>query len=60
MTSDDAGQQDGARGAAGKAGRANTVGDSLNHLIGSWSQAEADELDAALAELDSVDSADRQ
>ena len=60
MTNDDGGQQDGARGAAGKAGRATTVGDSLDHLIGSWSEAEADELDAALAELDRVDSADWQ
>ena len=60
MTNDDGGQQDGARGAAGKAGGANTAGDSLNHLIGSWSEAEADELDAALAELDGVDSADWQ
>ena len=60
MTNEDAGQQDGARGAAGKAGRVNTVGDLLNHLIGSWSEAEADELDAALAELDMVDTADWQ
>ncbi len=52
MANDDGGQQDGARGAAGKAGRADTVGDSLNHLIGSWSEAEEDEFDAALAELD--------
>ena len=60
MANDDGGQQEGARGADGKAGGANTVGDSLNHLIGSWSEAEADELDAALAELDRVDSADLQ
>ena len=60
MPNEDGGQQDGARGAAGKAGQADTVGDSLNHLIGSWSEAEADELDAALAELDRVDSADWQ
>ena len=57
MANEDGGQQDGARGAAGKAGGANTVGDSLNHLIGSWTEAEADELDTALAEPDTVDGA---
>ena len=29
-----------------------TIGNSLDHLIGSWSAAEADKLDAALRELD--------
>ena len=40
----------------GKAG-ADTVGDSLDHLIGTWTAAEADEMDAALRELKTVDKA---
>ena len=36
------------------AGRA-TVGSSLDHLFGSWTKAEADELDAALKEFDRID-----
>ena len=35
----------------------NTVGASLNYLIGSWTHAEADELDAALQELETIDEA---
>lgn len=34
---------------------AGTIGNSLDHLIGSWSAAEADEFDAALRELDAFD-----
>ena len=33
----------------------NTVGSSLDHLIGTWTQAEADEMDAALEEFEKVD-----
>ena len=36
------------------AGRAK-VGSSLDHLFGSWTKAEADELDAALKEFDRID-----
>ncbi|MCY3911676.1 MAG: hypothetical protein OXG43_00315 [Chloroflexi bacterium] len=35
-----------------------TIGNFLDHLIGSWSAAEADELDAALRELDAFGRAD--
>ena len=35
----------------------NTVGASLDHLIGSWIHAEADELDAALREFETIDEA---
>ena len=34
---------------------AGTVGPSLDHLIGTWTQAEADELDFALQEFEKVD-----
>ena len=37
------------------AGGANTVGSSLDHLIGTWTQAEADEIDAALEHFETVD-----
>ena len=33
----------------------NTIGSSLDHLIGTWTQAEADEMDAALEEFEKVD-----
>ncbi len=39
------------------AGGADTIGDSLDHLIGTWSAARADELDTALRELDTIDEA---
>ena len=42
-------------GLADSAGGADTVGDSLDHLIGTWSAARADELDAALRELKTID-----
>ena len=35
--------------------RADTVGSSLDHLIGSWSRAEADEFDAALKDFETID-----
>lgn len=39
------------------AGRADTVGAAFDHLIGSWTQAEADELDAALEAFETIDEA---
>ncbi len=33
----------------------NTVGDSLDHLIGKWTQEEADNLDAALRYFETID-----
>ena len=39
-------------------GKRNTVGSSLDHLIGTWTKAEADELDAALAYFDTIDESD--
>ncbi|WP_423920809.1 hypothetical protein [Candidatus Poriferisodalis sp.] len=37
--------------------RAHTVGTSLDRLIGSWTPAEADEIDLALADFETVDEA---
>ena len=37
------------------AGGADVVGSSLDHLIGSWTRAEADEFDAALEEFETID-----
>ncbi len=34
---------------------ANTVGSSLDHLIGSWTPEEADAIDSALQEFESID-----
>ena len=34
---------------------ANTVGSSLDHLIGTWTRAEADEMDAALKHFNQID-----
>ena len=42
-------------GLADGSGGADTVGASLDHLIGSWTVAEADEMNAALRELDTID-----
>ncbi len=36
-------------------GGADTVGDSLDHLIGTWTATEADEMLAALRELETID-----
>ena len=44
-------------GLADPSARADTVGASLDHLIGSWTQAEADEMDAALEEFETIDEA---
>ena len=38
--------------------RPDTVGSSLDHLIGTWSDDEAAELDAALEEFEVIDEAD--
>ena len=42
-------------GLAGPAKGADTVGSSLDHLIGAWSSDEAAELDAALQEFEVID-----
>ena len=42
-------------GLAEGSGKPGTVGSSLDHLIGTWTEAEADELDAALQELEIID-----
>ena len=42
-------------GLADPAQKADTVGSSLDHLIGSWSDDEAAELDAALGEFETID-----
>jgi hypothetical protein len=39
---------------------AGTVGSSLDHLIGTWTQAEADELDSALEAFEKVDAPGRK
>ena len=36
-------------------GRAETVGDSFDRLIGSWTQADADGMEAALEESETID-----
>ena len=38
-------------------GRAGTVGSSLDHLIGTWTEAEADAIDAALEDFETIDEA---
>ena len=37
--------------------RADTVGSSLDHLIGTWSDAEADEVEQALRHFETIDEA---
>ena len=44
-------------GLADGSARADTVGASLDHLIGTWIQADADEMDAALEEFETIDEA---
>lgn len=44
-------------GLAESPGRGNTVGDSFDRLIGSWTQEEADEMEAALEEFETIDEA---
>jgi hypothetical protein len=36
-------------------GNKDTVGDSLDHFIGTWTKEQADELDAALEEFEAID-----
>ena len=36
-------------------GQADTVGSSLDHLIGTWSRDEADQFDASLEEFEKID-----
>lgn len=38
-------------------GQGDTVGASFDRLIGSWTQSEADEMDAALEEFETIDEA---
>ncbi|MCY3862131.1 MAG: hypothetical protein OXG34_01720 [bacterium] len=42
-------------GLSDRAEQADAVGASLDHLIGNWTTAEADELDAALADFETID-----
>ena len=42
-------------GLTGGAGGADTIGASLDYLIGTWSAADADEMDAALRDSDAID-----
>ena len=44
-------------GLADSSQKADTVGASLDHLIGTWSEDEAAELDAALEEFEVIDEA---
>ena len=44
-------------GLADPAQKVDTVGSSLDHLIGSWSDDEAAELDGALEEFETIDEA---
>ena len=44
-------------GLAEGADRTDTVGSSFDHLIGSWTQADADEMEAALEDFETVDEA---
>ena len=36
---------------------ADTIGSSLDHLIGTWTPAEADEMDSALKDFETIDEA---
>ena len=44
-------------GLADGAARPDTVGTAWDHLIGTWSQVDADELQAALEEFETIDEA---
>ena len=44
-------------GLADDGGRADTVGSSLDHLIGTWTEEEADEFDSALEDFETIDEA---
>ena len=43
------------KGAGLTNGTGDTVGSSLDHLIGTWTAAEADEMDSALKEFEVID-----
>ena len=43
------------KGAGLTDGKADTIGSSLDHLIGTWTSAEAEELDSALEEFETID-----
>ena len=45
------------RGAGLEETRSDTVGSSLDHLIGTWSDAEADEIERALRHFENIDEA---
>ena len=47
-------------GLSENADRANTVGSSLDHLIGAWSRDEADQFDTALEEFEKIDESIRK
>ncbi len=38
-------------------GGADTIGSSLDHLIGTWTPVQADEMDSALSEFETIDEA---
>ena len=42
-------------GLADEQGSIDTVGSSLDHFIGSWTREQADEMDRALEDLESID-----
>ncbi len=44
-------------GLADGSGHGDTVGRSFDHLIGGWTQADADEMEAALEEFETIDEA---
>ncbi len=44
-------------GLSDSAAKVNTVDTSLDHLIGTWTQAEVDEMDAALEDFETIDEA---
>ena len=44
-------------GLADNSGGDDVVGSSLDHLIGSWTPAEADDVDSALEEFETIDEA---
>ena len=44
-------------GLADDAGRADTVGSSLDHLMGTWTSEEANEFDSALRDFETIDEA---
>ncbi len=45
-------------GLAERSGKPNTVGSSLDHLIGTWTQAEVDELNEVLQDFETIDESD--